>query len=74
MAIRLYVYLIYLVKYAVSPWLIFSKDFLSAEVGLKCLILIIILITHISLVLFILGIRQACQHLSDWLHLGSPAG
>lgn len=26
MAIRVYVYLIYLLKYAVSPWLIFSKD------------------------------------------------
>lgn len=25
-AIRVYVYLIYLLKYAVSPWLIFSKD------------------------------------------------
>lgn len=26
MAARVYVYLIYLLKYAVSPWLIFSKD------------------------------------------------
>lgn len=27
MPVRVYVYLIYLLKYAVSPWLIFSKDF-----------------------------------------------
>lgn len=40
----------------------FLKGLLSAKVGLKCLILIIILITPISLVLFIFGIPKACEH------------
>ena len=52
----------------------FLKGRLSAEVGLKCLILIIILITHISPVLFIFGLPKASEHHIGWMQLGSPAG
>lgn len=52
----------------------FLSGLLSAEVGLKCLILIIIPITHISLVLFIFGIPKACKQHVKWLQLGLAAG
>lgn len=47
----------------------FLKGLLSAEVGLKCLILIVILITPISRVLFIFGIPKAWEHRVKWMQL-----